>query len=478
MTNFKNKKVAVLGYGVEGQSGVKWLLKKKAKVTICDQNPDKYRFTHPEGVQWRVGKNYLKNLEGFDIIVRSPGVPYLTEEIQQAQKKGVKITSATNLFFDLCPAKIIGVTGTKGKGTTTSLIAAILNESGKKVKLLGNIGQPMLDQLPKIKKSDWVVLELSSFQLQDLHKSPHIAVVLDIKEDHLDHHKNRREYVQAKENIVRHQTANDFAVVNADYFTSFSFAAASKAKTFFFSRRKLMEEGAWWKWSREPALATLIISPDGEQRTENRGQKTEKFPSSDFRHPSSVIRHPFSVIRFEDRGFLEARPGFARRKTEKEIIKTNDLHLRGLHNLENIAAAALASYLAGAQIRAMQKILKNFKGLEHRLELVRELNGVKFYNDSIATTPEAGIASLNAFFEPIILIAGGSEKKANYQKLGRKVAQKCQAAILIGQTASRIKKAIPKSKSLKIITGLKKMKEIVKTAYQLAKKGDVILLAP
>ena len=243
-SKFTGKNVAVLGLGMEGKDVVNYLAKLGAKVTILDRKEKKdlnLTGIDTSELKFVCGSDYLvKGLSMFDIIVRSPGVYRYIPEIVEAERQGSKITSDIKLFFENCPAKIIGVTGTKGKGTTSTLVYEILKDSGYNVYLAGNIGKPCLELLPKLSEKSWVVMELSSFQLIDLTISPHIAVVLNITADHLDWHKSVEEYVEAKTNIVRHQKKSDFAVVNSDYKTPKNFANLTKANVFFFSRsRKL-----------------------------------------------------------------------------------------------------------------------------------------------------------------------------------------------------------------------------------------------
>lgn len=242
LVGFK-KKMAVLGFGIEGKDLVKFLLKKGADITVLDQKEEKeldFEEIDKSRIKLITGKDYLSGeLGNFDIIFRSPGVYRYLPEIVKAEEKGVEISSANKLFFDLCPAKVIGVTGTKGKGTTASLIYQVLKSAGKDVYLAGNIGKPYLELLPKLKKSSWVVLEISSFQLIDMDKSPQIAVILNITVDHLDWHKDREEYVEAKTHIVKHQKKNDSAVINVDYKVSKSFSKLTKAQIIFFSKNSL-----------------------------------------------------------------------------------------------------------------------------------------------------------------------------------------------------------------------------------------------
>jgi UDP-N-acetylmuramoylalanine--D-glutamate ligase len=306
MTNFKNKNVAVLGLGIEGRDAISYLLSNGAIVTLLDKKEESeldFSGVKKSKIKLVTGKDYLKDLKKFDYVVRSPGVYRFLPEIMKAEKEGVKITSAIKIFFEDCPAKIIGVTGTKGKGTTSSLIYEILKANKRNVYLSGNIGKPYLELLPKLTKDSWVVMEMSSFQLIDLDRSPYIAVVLNITLDHMDWHKNRKEYVEAKRNIVSHQKKNDFAVINFDYDTPKSFVSLVKGKLVEFSKSTLES-------------------------------------------------------RFE-----------------------NDLLLRGVHNLENIAAAVAVGQILRIDDDIIEGAVKSFRGLEHRLELVDTIEGVTFYND-------------------------------------------------------------------------------------------------
>lgn len=426
--SFKNKKVAVLGLGLEGKDLVKFLSRQKALITIFDQK--KKQELDLKGIEEAkakliCGKEYLSaGLDGFDVVFRSPGFYRYLVQLIEAEKKGVQISSATQLFFELCRAKIIGVTGTKGKGTTATLVHKILTAAGKSAFLAGNIGKPFLELLPKLKEEDLVVLELSSFQLIDLDKSPQIAVVLNITLDHLDWHKDRDEYVKSKTQIVKFQNKEDFAVLNADYSTPRSFAQYSKGEIFYFSKRK-----------------------------EVSGCYVEK-----------------------GRIFLEIG------SNKSEVGKVADLLLRGEHNWENVTAAICASYLAGADVPAIKKTVFSFKGLEHRLELVGKVEGVAFYNDSFATNPQPTIAAINSFNEPITLILGGSDKGLNYDGMAKVLAKKknLRTAILIGEIANKIKKSLYREdfKGKIIDLGKTTMRKVVKTALRSTPKGGVVLLSP
>ena len=425
LKNLLSQKIGILGWGVENQAVAKLLLKHGAEVTICDQNNDLER-DEKISASYRLGPGYLDNLSDFEIVFRTPGLPYLNPKIQEA--KGVVISSQMKLFFDLCPCQIIGVTGTKGKGTTSTLIYEILkcqsqisNLKGQ-IYLGGNIGNPPIGFLDELKKEDIVILELSSFQLQDLDKSPHIAVILDIKIDHLDYHQDEKEYLEAKQNIVRFQSKDDFAVINADYLTSFEFGSLTPAKVLWFSRRKSVDEGTWIK------------------------------------------NHQLFILRTNNEDI--------------PIAKTSEVQLRGEHNFENIAAAVVASHLAGADVSSIQKVVKTFKGLEHRLEFLGTYQDIGFYNDSYSTTPDTTIAAVKSFSEPIILLLGGSEKGANYRKLGEVISHSSVKAVLsIGRTAARIFTEINNPKIIKI-SEILSIEEAVDKAISLASRGDVILLSP
>ena len=424
MTNFKDKKVAVLGLGLEGEDVCRFLLQQKAKITVFDQKNFSewgkiYQEFEKKGVKFILGKDYLKSsLLDFDFIFRSPGFKRLLPQIIKAEKRGVVISSATKLFFDLCPGKIIGVTGTKGKGTTATLIYKILKQAKKKVFLAGNIGEPMLNLLPKLNKDSWIVLELSSFQLQDMEKSPLLAVVLFISSEHLDYHQDREEYLQAKSNIVRHQKKDDYGVFNADDSTSSSFAKLSPARAYYFSQKKKVN-GAYVENNQ------IILG--------------------------------------------------------KELLgKTSALKLRGKHNWDNVNAAITVSFLADTELDSIKKAVFSFKGLEHRLELVRVKNKVSFYNDSFSTTPETAIAAIKAFQESIILIAGGSEKDSDYSQLEKEIARSTvKTLILIGKTAEQLRRGVNQAGFKgEIIFRSGEMKKIVTTAWKNSQPGDVILLSP
>ncbi len=431
MQTYSGKSVAILGLSVEGIDSTRFFVNEGANVTCCDRRTkEKLGETYGKlgklNVTFSLGDTYLNNLSRFEVIVRTPGMSLGTPEL--VGYRGT-LTSQTKLFFDLCRAPIIGVTGTKGKGTTSSLIASMLKKSGKRVYLGGNVGTPLLSKVRAIAASSSVVLELSSFQLEDLTKSPHIAVVLPITQDHLvnidplatSFHKTREEYISAKSSIVRFQTQKDTVIANLDNEVSKSFATQSPGKKYFVSRKK---------------------------------------------NTDAYVDDHRVFVRWDD-------------KTHK-VCGQDEIHLRGDHNLENIGAASLAALAAGATLRAARDGAKQFKGLPHRLELVGTVGGVSFYNDSFSTVPETTIAAIKSFDEPIILIAGGSEKGSDFRELGNAIANsRVKVLIVIGQMTDRIVKAARDGGfSGSIVTGLTTMGEIVPTGFKYAKPGDVVLLSP
>lgn len=446
--DLKGKLVAVLGFGQEGRAVTAYLIKHGIKPVLFDQRPwevwekDQQDEIKALDVNFIFGPDCLKELPGFDVAFRSPGI-----KLSQLTIDNLQLTSQTKWFFENCPAKIIGVTGTKGKGTTASLIYEILQCSQPiyrlsrqpinglttrpKTYLTGNIGKTQpLDILDELKPEDWIVYELSSFQLQDLEKSPHISVVLMVTQEHLDYHQNTQEYVTAKEAIVKYQSKDDFAIVNADFEASVKIGQLGQGKKIYFSKKNYYSnsDGRQNYYNQKPIGAFV---------------KDQKIVASDFRLP------------------------------------VGSLQLRGEHNLENIMAAILAARCAKASFDAIKKAAVSFKGLEHRLEFVAEKNGVKFYNDSFSTTPETAIAAINSFEEPLIVILGGSSKNSDFKELGKTINRKknIRAIVLIGQEAANIKQYLNIEAAM-ILEGDKDMPAIFKKIKSLAKKGDIVLLSP
>ena len=422
------KQVAIIGMGVSNIPLLDYFYDKNAKVTVFSTNAlsdeimekiNKYRY------EVEIGENNLKRLKGFDIIFRSPSALPTKHEFQSAVKKGAILTSEIEMVLKLAPCKMIGVTGTEGKTTTTSLIYEICKKAGYNCFLGGNIGKPIFTKINQMKPEDIVILELSSFQLMGMTVSPNIAVVTNIFPDHLNVHKSYEEYQDAKKSIFRNQTEEGIVILNKDNEITEKFADEVKGKTIFFSSTKKLKNG--YVYDREDGFIKKCT--DG--------------------------------------------------KCEK-ILNKNDIKLRGIHNYENICAALAATETVASK-EAQIEAVKNFKGVEHRLEFVREIDGVKYYNDSIGTSPASTIAGLNAFDENIILLAGGSDKGLDYKEIGEVIAKKVGTLILTGPTAQKIeeatKQALSEEKSIKIIH-TNNLEESVKVAKEKAKEGDIVLLSP
>lgn len=431
----KNKHIAVIGLGVEGYSSVLYLATLGAKVVVLDSRED---VAKPEelvnkGVAFVLGKEYLSHLTGIDVIVRSPGVKRNLPQLVEAEAKGIIITSQTQLFLDWSPAQVIGVTGTKGKGTTSALIYEMLKAQGYDAYLGGNIGKPPFDFLDTLTEKSKVVLELSSFQLEDVTKSPHIAVMLMVTAEHLgadtvgtqNYHESIEDYVAAKRNIATFQTPEDILIVNRDYPASHESDAHTIGTVYQVSReRGVLEDGCY----------------------------------------------------VQD-GFVWVK----KNRQEERIIATKDILLPGGHNLENVCGATMAARLAGVSREHIADVLKTFKGLEHRLELVGEVHGVKYYDDSFSTTPETAIAAIQAFKQPEVLILGGSSKNSDFTELGSVIAKadNIRAIIGIGIEWERIKEAIQEhDTNVFMVEGAKDMATVVQAASKIAQKGDVVLLSP
>ncbi len=403
--------VALLGYDTEGKASYEYYQALGTQITICDQKTD---LAVPDGVGTQLGEGYLDNLDQFDVLVRTAGLP---PRLVLEKNPGVaaKITSHVNEFLRVCPTlNVIGVTGTKGKGTASTLIAKMLEAAGKQVRLGGNIGVPPLTFLSELTADSWVVLELSSFQLIDLGLSPHIAVCLMVVPEHLNWHKDMAEYVAAKSQLFEHQTSDDVAIYFADNAVSYEIAGTGAGRKVPYYQ----SPGAWVNGN--------MLTIDGQ-----------------------------------------------------EVCTTDELKLLGKHNWQNACAAITAVWQAGAHdIAAMRSVLTSFTGLEHRLEFVRELGGVRYYDDSFGTTPETAIVALQAFAQSKIVILGGSDKGADYAELAQVIAQSnVRMAVLIGEQAGSIREALEKAGFDNLVGGGNTMNEIVNVARANARPGDVVLLS-
>jgi len=439
ITELKSKLIAIVGFGQkEGQATLRYLLKHGIKPVLFDHKPwqewdkETKRLITEAGLNFIFGPDCLKELTGFDVIFRNPAVPALTPELVDIKNKGAVLTSQTQWFLEHCPSRVIGVTGTKGKGTTSSLIAKIFEDNVKlsdvkySVYLTGNIGEAQaLDFLDDLNLLDVVVFEMSSFQLQDVTISPHVAVVLMVTVEHMDYHKTVSEYHDAKKSITKFQKPEDFVVINKDYSGSLEVGSVGLGKRYYVS-------------------------------TKNSGGDADCF-----------IRDGNIILIKSD---------------EKNIICTTDeLVLKGSHNWENVCAAILSANLAGASVEAIRQAVISFKGLEHRLEWVRNFNGVDFYDDSFSTTSETAIAAIKAFTSPEYVILGGSKKNANFTDLAKEVsnAENIKCVYTIGEEGPRLSALIKAAGfSRLLVEYIKTLPELVTEISNLATKGDVVLLSP
>ena len=426
----KNRKVAIIGLGVSNIPLIDYMHKYGAKVTVFDNRniegipKDVLKKITDYTMDFSFGTNYLSKLKEFDIIFRSPScLPTVPELIEEA-KRGAIVTTEIELLMKLCPGKIIGVTGSDGKTTTTSLIYEILKLNGFNCYLGGNIGAPLFTKLEKMEPEDIIVLELSSFQLMGMEISPDISVITNITPNHLNVHSSYEEYIQAKKNIFKYQNENGIVVLNYDNLLTREAAKEANGKVVYFSSQNKLNDG-------------IIL--DG-----------------------NIIKECNDKLR-------------------RHILNTNSVNLRGIHNYENICAA-LAATKSLVDIEDAAEVVKDFKGVQHRLEFIREIDGVKWYNDSIGTSPTRTIAGLKSFDESIVLIAGGYDKHLDYTPIAKPILEKVETLILIGDTAPKIFDAVKdesekQNKDIKIYM-CDEFKDTVEIAKKKAKPGQIVLFSP
>ena len=428
IASLRGKTVAVIGIGVSNTPLLRLLLREGIAVTACDRS-DRAKLgalaeeLEAAGAVLRLGDGYLQGLDQ-DVIFRTPGLRPDVPELEAARARGSVITSEMEVFFQVCPCPIIAVTGSDGKTTTTTIIAELLRAAGHTVHVGGNIGHPLLAEAGSIRPTDWAVLELSSFQLMTMTHSPHIAVVTNLAPNHLDVHKSMEEYVWAKENIFRHQQPGDIAVFNLDNAITRELSAHAPGRALYFSRQAEPENGVFLRGD------AVISRRDGHER---------------------------------------------------QIMTTEDIRLPGVHNVENYMAAiaAVDGLVPDEPIRTFARA---FNGVEHRIELVRTWRGVRFYNDSIASSPSRTIAGLRSFKEKVILIAGGYDKHIPFDVLGPEVVEHVKLLILCGATADKIRAAVEQAPGYRPghpeILDVTPFQRAVETARDRAVPGDVVTLSP
>lgn len=427
--SIKGKKIALIGLGRSHMPLISLFTKYGAIVYACDKRTkeelnDAAQKAERAGARLSLGENYLDNLD-VDIALRTPGMRYYSDELMKLRAKGVEISSEMELFFKLCPCKIIAVTGSDGKTTTTTLISEMLKKQGKTVHLGGNIGKPLLPEIESVAADDFAVVELSSFQLISMRQSPDISVVTNLQPNHLDIHKDMQEYIDAKKNIILYQNKGDKAIFNLDNEISNSFEKYTCAEVLKFSRKNAVLNGCYLKDGK------IIYAESGK---------------------------------------------------ELEIMPISIIKIPGLHNVENYMAAICAVW-GIVDIDNIIYVAKNFGGVAHRAEFVRELNGVKYYNDSIASSPtRTASGTLSIYDDKIILISGGYDKHLDYTDLGDIICKRVKVLILLGDTSQKIKTATVNSKfysekDLKIFQAYS-MEEAVNFAKDNAQSGDIVSLSP
>ena len=426
----KNRKVAIIGLGVSNIPLLHYMNEKEARVTVFDDRPigkipiDALEKIRKYEINSYFGEECLKNLKGFDIIFRSPSCMPNRPELQEEVKHGAILTSEIEMVLQMSPSTIIGVTGSDGKTTTTTLIYEIIKAKGYKCFLGGNIGTPLFTKIEEMLPEDVVVLEMSSFQLMGMEISPHISVITNISPNHLNIHKDYEEYINAKKNIFKYQDNNGIVVLNYDNEITREIANEANGRVIFFSSKEKLSDG--------------IILDDG------------------------IIKECKDKIR-------------------RHVLDTKDIKLRGNHNYENVCTA-IAATVGLVDIDTQVNVISNFEGVEHRLEFVREINGVKWYNDSIGTSPTRTMAGLYSFDEEIILIAGGYDKHLDYAPLAKPILEKVKALILMGQTADKIFYAV-KQEAENQNKGIEtymcnSLEDTINMANKIAKNGQIVLFSP
>jgi len=428
IASLRGRTVAVIGIGVSNTPLLRLLLREGIAVTACDRS-DRAKLgalaeeLEAAGAVLRLGDGYLQDLDR-DVIFRTPGLRPDVPELEAARARGSVITSEMEVFFQVCPCPIIAVTGSDGKTTTTTIIAELLRAAGHTVHVGGNIGHPLLAEAGSIRPTDWAVLELSSFQLMTMTRSPRIAVLTNLAPNHLDVHKSMEEYIWAKENIFRHQQPGDIAVFNLDNAITRELSAHAPGRALYFSRQAEPENGVFLRGD------AVISRRDGRER---------------------------------------------------QIMTTEDIRLPGVHNVENyMAAIAAVDGLVPDDV--IRTFARAFNGVEHRIELVRTWRGVRFYNDSIASSPSRTIAGLRSFKEKVILIAGGYDKHIPFDVLGPEVVEHVKLLILCGATADKIRAAVEQAPGYRPghpeILDVTPFQRAVETARDRAVPGDVVTLSP
>lgn len=421
----KGKKAAVVGIGVSNIPLINFLIKLGAEVTAFDKKTeDELGNTavnlKNKNIKLELGQDYLDKLHGFEVIFKSPSMRIDSPAFTKARSEGAYITSEMEEFVRYCPAKVYGITGSDGKTTTTSIVYNLLKEQGYNTWVGGNIGNPLFSNIEEMKEDHKVVLELSSFQLMTMDSPIDVAIVTNITPNHLDMHKGMDEYIDSKKNVFKHQSENGILILNRENDITYSFFNEAKGKAELFSSKRIIENGAYFN---------------------------------------------------EGKLYLKG----------KEVCRKEDIVIKGMHNVENYLAAFLAVQHE-VTIETMKKVALSFKGVSHRNEFVREVNGVKYYNDSIGSSPTRTLATISVFDEPVILIAGGYDKNIPFEPLAENGYNKVKALVLLGVTKQKIKKVfdeVIEEKNLKLsIYMVDTFEEAVIKSKEIAEIGDNVVLSP
>jgi len=432
-TPIAGKRITIIGLAREGIALARHLAPQGAVITVSDMKPkdelvDSIEALSPFEINFALG-GHPEEILDCDCLFVSPGVPWNIPILQEAARRGIPLSGESRFFLENCPAPVIGITGSSGKTTTVSLTGEMLKAAGFKTWIGGNIGEPLTPHLDEIEAEDRVVMELSSFQLEIMRSSPEVAVILNITPNHLDRHASMEDYVEAKTNILRFQKSGDVAVLGYDNEVSRELVSLTKGTVAMFSMKEEVREGAF-------------------------------------------LRQQQIILRL--------------RGSEQTICHERNVRLRGRHNIENVLAACTIAGLAGADSHVMSEVVSNFRGVEHRLEFVREVDGVSYYNDSIATSPERTTAALRAFDEPVVLLAGGQDKHLPWHQLAPLILERTRGVVLFGPAAGIIGRALSEAvekcqiprDDLPAIERRDSLEEAVIMARRLARPGDIVLLSP
>ncbi|MBI4214193.1 MAG: UDP-N-acetylmuramoyl-L-alanine--D-glutamate ligase [Chloroflexi bacterium] len=432
LRGFRGRTIGIVGLGREGLDLVRFLCGHGAQITVSDSaNAPTLALTLDSlrdlPVRYLLGNQLGSDLMNCDEILVSPGVARSAPVVAEPAAAGIPVSSATRLYFELCPGPVLAVTGSSGKTTTTTLIGRMLRAAGLPTLVGGNIGTPMLAQMESATPSTWSVLELSSFQLEDMTQSPRVGAVLNITPNHLDRHVDMEEYIQAKGNLIRFQREDDVAVLNAD--DPIVCTLPGHGRAVFFSLQGPVD-GTWLEGNqlvaggRIPALGGTHIDAPG----------------------------PF--------------------------LTTTQIPLRGLHNVANVLAASAAALSVGCPVASIAEVVRSFRPVPHRIEIVAEVEGVTYVNDSIATSPERSMAALASFEEPIVLIAGGRDKHLPMEDWARAIGERVRAVVLVGEASGQIRAALKAAAARCPVESAGSFAQVVPMARRLARRGDVVLLSP